>query len=67
MPEITLSLPAVIGLLVLFLATGAVLVYLAMGSVSPTAVEATSSPTVTLTENSYPDADASHSDCNLDA
>jgi len=50
MPEITLSLPAVIGLLVLFLATGAVLVYLALGTASPAAVEATPSPTVTLTE-----------------
>jgi len=50
MPEITLSLPAVIGLLVLFLATGAVLVYLALGSTSPSTVEATASPTVTLTE-----------------
>jgi LysM repeat protein len=50
MPEITLSLPAVLGLLTLFLATGAILVYLALNTTAAPAAEATSSPTVTLTE-----------------
>lgn len=50
MPEITLSLPAVVGLLALFLATGAILVYLALNATSAPIAEATSSPTVTLTE-----------------
>jgi LysM repeat protein len=50
MPEITLSLPAVLGLLTLFLATGAVLVYLALNTTSTPAADATASPTVTLTE-----------------
>ncbi|MCC7129038.1 MAG: LysM peptidoglycan-binding domain-containing protein [Anaerolineae bacterium] len=50
MPEITLSLPAVVGLLALFLATGAILVYLALNATSAPAAEATASPTVTLTE-----------------
>lgn len=50
MPEITLSLPAVIGLLALFLATGAILVYLALNATNTPAAEAPPSPTVTLTE-----------------
>jgi len=50
MPEITLSLPAVFGLLALFLTTGAVLVYLALNTTAAPAAEATPSPTVTLTE-----------------
>ena len=54
MPELTLSLPAVFGLLTLFLVTGAVLVYLAMNSGAAPAMEATVSPTVTLTETPTP-------------
>jgi len=49
MPEITLSLPAVLGLLVLFLTTGAVLVYLALNSKAAPATEITATPTITLT------------------
>ena len=49
MPEITLSLPAVLGLLVLFLTTGAVLVYLALNSSAAPAAEVTVTPTITLT------------------
>jgi LysM repeat protein len=49
MPEITLSLPAVLGLLTLFLATGAFLVYMALRSGGTAAAEATPSPTVTVT------------------
>lgn len=48
MPEITLSLPAVLGLFILFLASGAGLVYYAMQRNAPTA-EATSTPTATMT------------------
>ena len=50
MPELTLSLPAIIGLLALFLATGAILVYLALNSTAAQTLEATASPTATLTE-----------------
>lgn len=49
MPEITLSLPAIIGLLALFLGTGALLVYLALNSGRAGQPEPTMSPTVTLT------------------
>ncbi len=49
MPEITLSLPAIIGLLALFLGTGAILVYLALNSGGGGQIEPTASPTVTLT------------------
>lgn len=50
MPAVTLSLPAVLGLLALFLAIGAVLVYFAVGQTATAATEATSSPTITPTE-----------------
>jgi LysM repeat protein len=51
MPEITLSMPAALGLLALFLAIGAVLVYLAMDQTSGGQVaEAPPTPTITLTE-----------------
>ncbi len=50
MPELTLSLPAALGLLTLFLAIGAVLVYVALQQVSPVAADATASPTTTPTE-----------------
>jgi len=49
MPEITLSLPAILGLLVLFLTTGAVLVYLALKSTAAPAAEVTATPTITQT------------------
>ena len=49
MPEITLSLPAVIGLLTLFLVTGAILVYLALNSGVAAQAGETPSPTVTIT------------------
>jgi hypothetical protein len=49
MPEITLSLPAVLGLVVLFLTTGAVLVYLATNRSAAPAAEVTATPTITLT------------------
>jgi LysM repeat protein len=49
MPEITLGLPAVLGLLVLFLTTGAVLVYLALNSKATPAADITVTPTITLT------------------
>lgn len=50
MPEITLTLPAAIGLLIVFLSIGAILVYFALGRASAAAPEATLSPTPTLTE-----------------
>jgi LysM repeat protein len=54
MPEITLSLPAALGLLVLFVVIGAVIVFLGLRTtgrvIEPTAVPtATNTPTVTLT------------------
>lgn len=48
MPEITLSLPAAIGLLAVFLAIGAVMVFFALQSTGRV-VEPTSTPTLTLT------------------
>lgn len=48
MPEITLSLPAVIGLLAVFLAIGAVMVFFALQSTGRV-VEPTATPTLTLT------------------
>jgi LysM repeat protein len=48
MPEITLSLPAALGLLALFLSIGAVLVYAAMHQASPI-LDPTITPTTTLT------------------
>jgi len=54
MPEITLSLPAVLGLLTLFLATGALLVFLAFRSGAAPVAEATPSMTVTVTETLTP-------------
>lgn len=50
MPEITLSLPAALGLLTLFLAIGAVLVYVALQQTAPAVADATVSPTITPTE-----------------
>jgi LysM repeat protein/ribosomal protein L40E len=54
MPEITLSLPAVIGLLTVFLIIGAVLVYLALNQTASAAVEPTATPTLTLTPSITP-------------
>lgn len=54
MPEITLSLPAALGLLALFLGIGAVLVYFALQSTAQPAAEATPTPTLTLTPTSSP-------------
>ncbi len=50
LPEITLSLPAALGLLTLFLAIGAVLVYVALQQTAPAVADATASPTITPTE-----------------
>lgn len=50
MPEITLGLPAALGLLALFLTIGAVLVYLALNQRSSQAAESLPTPTTTLTE-----------------
>jgi len=49
LPEITLSIPAALGLLTLFLAIGAVLVYVALQQTTPAAAEATQTPTITPT------------------
>lgn len=49
MPEVTLSLPAALGLLTLFLAIGAVLVYVALQQTAPAVAQATETPTVTPT------------------
>jgi len=54
MPEITLSLPAALGLLTLFLIIGAVLVYFALQSTSQPAAVATATPTLTVTLTSSP-------------
>lgn len=61
MPEVTLSLPAALGLLVLFLAVGAVVVYAGLSAaqrvVSPTDVPTateTAAPSVTPTETQLP-------------
>lgn len=59
MPEITLSLPAILGLLAVFLIVGAGLVYLAMSQQSPTSAASldtteTLTPTVTFTPSSTP-------------
>jgi len=49
MPEITLSLPAALGLLALFLIIGAVLVFFALRQTAPPVIEPTITPTVTMT------------------
>jgi len=49
MPEITVSLPAALGLLALFLTIGAVLVYFALQQTGAVALESTATPTVTET------------------
>lgn len=55
MPEITVSLPAALGLLALFLVVGAALVYFALQQTQPQlAVESTQTPTVTLTATTTP-------------
>jgi LysM repeat protein len=58
MPEITLGLPAAIGLVVLFLAVGAVMVYLALsqtGAMSSTTTTPTLTQTVTVTPTTTPE------------
>ncbi|MFM8319620.1 MAG: LysM peptidoglycan-binding domain-containing protein [Chloroflexota bacterium] len=50
MPEITLSIPAVIGLLVLFLVIGAVAVFFGLRQLTPAASQVTPSPTSGATE-----------------
>ncbi len=50
MPEITLSLPVVLGLLMLFVAIGAVLVYLALNRGTATAELPTLTPTAAVTD-----------------
>ena len=52
MPEVTLSLPAAIGLLALFLMIGAVMVFYALRSKPEVVIQFT--PTVTVTETSTP-------------
>lgn len=49
MPEITLSLPAALGLLALFLAIGAILVYVALRQSGAAVLESTATPSPTLT------------------
>lgn len=49
LPQVTLSLPVIIGLLAIFLAIGAVLVYFALGQVASPEVQPTASSTITLT------------------
>jgi LysM repeat protein len=49
LPEITLNLPAVLGLLILFIAIGAGLVYYAMQRNIPEASPPTETPTITIT------------------
>ena len=49
MPEITLSLPAAIGLLALFLGIGAILVFFALRSQPQIIIEPTTTSTVTIT------------------
>jgi LysM repeat protein len=49
MPEITLSLPAALGLLALFLAIGAALVYFALSQAANPVAKATETPTITPT------------------
>jgi len=48
-PQVTLSLPVVIGLLAIFLAIGAVMVYFALGRAAAPEVEPTTTPTITFT------------------
>jgi len=58
MPEITLGLPAVIGLVVFFLAIGAGMVYLALqqtGAMADTTITPTLTQTVTLTPTTTPE------------
>jgi LysM repeat protein len=55
MPEITVSLPAALGLLTLFLVVGAALVYFALQQTAPkTTVEPTQTSTVTMTPTTTP-------------
>jgi LysM repeat protein len=49
MPEVTLSLPAALGLLALFLTIGAVLVYVALRQTGTAVVAVTETPTITPT------------------
>ncbi|MFZ5920423.1 MAG: LysM peptidoglycan-binding domain-containing protein [Chloroflexota bacterium] len=49
MPELTLSLPAALGLLVLFLSIGAAVVFFALRANTPTGETATTAPDVTVT------------------
>lgn len=49
MPEITLGLPAALGLFALFLTIGAVIVYVALQQTGAVALEPTSTPTLTQT------------------
>jgi len=54
MPALTISLPAVIGLLALFLAIGAILVYFALKQVPEAIAPTTETATVTLTPTGTP-------------
>jgi LysM repeat protein len=49
MPQITLNLPAILGLFILFIAVGAGLVYYAMRQSAPAALPPTGTPTITIT------------------
>ena len=62
MPEITLSLPAAIGLLALFLTIGAVLVFYALKTKPEVVLALTATPTVTITitPTETPKSDRSH-------
>jgi len=49
LPEITLNLPAILGLFILFIAIGAGLVYYALRPTSPAEIPPTETPTITFT------------------
>jgi LysM repeat protein len=49
LPEVTLNLPAILGLFILFIAIGAGLVYYAMRQTAPAAAPPTETPTITIT------------------
>jgi LysM repeat protein len=49
MPEITLSLPAAVGILAIFLAIGAILVYFALGNAEEPVIQPTVTSTITQT------------------
>lgn len=59
MPSITLSLPAAIGILALFLGIGAIMVYFALRQTPEAIIPPTVTPTITVTATGTPTATAS--------